>query len=178
MPSGAGSRDALARVLADIDGRADCRLLPPAGPPAVPVDLTIPDDLHLLYRHCGGALLFEGAPFGWRISGPDQLVPASPRLLTRELADEIVSTDPTDLTNGCYVIADGGTGSGTEPHVVIDLHPDRTGRCYATGWDTYGLAGDMPVVAHDIIELLHRLLETSGTQATLPGPYHGDAYDQ
>lgn len=105
-------------------------------------------------------------------------VAASPRLLTQELADEIASTDPTDLTSGCYVIADGGTGASTEPHIVIDLHPHRSGRYYAAGWDTYGLAGDMPIVAHGITELLHRLLETNGTQAILPDPYHGDAYDQ
>lgn len=32
-----------------------------------------------------------------------------------------------NLTVACYVIADGGTGASTEPHIVIDLHPDRTG---------------------------------------------------
>lgn len=138
--------------------------------------LVIPDDLGSLHERCGGAVLFEGAPFGWRVSGPDELVAASPRLLTRELADEIAATDPSDLTNGCYVIADMGAGTSTEPHVVIDLHPGRAGRCYATGWDTYGLVGEMPVVAHGVVELLYRLLETNGDQAMPPGPSYGDAY--
>lgn len=100
---------------------------------------------------------------------------ASARLLTPELAAEIAATDPTDLTNGCYVIADGGAGAATEPHIVIDLHPDRAGRCYEVFWHTYGIAGDMPMVARGVAELLHRLLATGGSQTTLPGPHHGDA---
>ncbi|MDG4786854.1 hypothetical protein O7626_13095 [Micromonospora sp. WMMD1102] len=172
-----GTGDPLAKVLDEIGQRRQCRLLPPAGPPLVPVGLPVPDDLRLLYERCGGAILFEGSPFAWRVSGPRKLVAASPRLLSHELADEIAIDDPTDVTTGCHVIADGGTGASTEPHIVVDLHPDRSGRCYATGWDTYGLVGDMPVVARDITELLQRLLDTDGVQSNLPGRDYGDAYD-
>jgi hypothetical protein len=35
----------------------------------------------------------------------------------------------------------------------------------------------MPIIAYTMTELLSRLTATSGTQATLPGPHHGDAYD-
>ena len=173
-----GSGAALTRVLDEVASRAGCRVLPPDGWPLAPANLAMPDDLHQFYEHCGGLVLFEQAAFPWRISGPHELVPASPRLLTPELTAEIAATDPTDLTNGCYVIADGGAGAATEPHVVIDLHPDRAGRCYQVFWDTYGLAGDMPIVAYGMAELLHRLLTSRGSQATLPGPHHGDAYQQ
>jgi hypothetical protein len=35
----------------------------------------------------------------------------------------------------------------------------------------------MPIVAFGITELLHQLLAINGTDAHVPGPYHGDAYD-
>jgi hypothetical protein len=34
----------------------------------------------------------------------------------------------------------------------------------------------MPIVAFGITELLHQLLAINGTDAHVPGPYHGDAY--
>ena len=178
VTSSAWRGDPLTLVLAEIADRTGCRLLPPAGPATVPAGLTIPDEVRRLHERCGGLILFEGAPFAWRISGPRELVAASPRLLTPELADEIAADDPTELTNGCYVIADGGTGGATEPHMVIDLQPDRAGRCYAVGWDTYGLVGEMPIVAHGIVELLHRMLAAEGMEATLSGPNDVDAYGQ
>jgi hypothetical protein len=36
----------------------------------------------------------------------------------------------------------------------------------------------MPIIADSIDELLRRLLDTNGEQATPPGPFHGDAYDR
>ncbi len=172
-----GIDDELDQVLAEVDGRADCRLLPPAGPVVVPVGLTMPPDLRRLHELCGGAILFENAPLTWRISGPNELVPASPRLLGAELAHRVGLEHPQDPTNGCYVIADGGGGGGADPLVVVDLHPSRAGRCYDAFWDSYGVAGSMPVVAVTIAELLRKLLATAGERADLPGPTHGDAYD-
>ncbi len=92
-------------------------------------------------------------------------------------AAKIAVEYPQDLTNGCYVIADGGRGDATEPHVVIDLDPRRAGRCYEVFWDRYGLAGDMPVVARTVVELLMWLLATDPqTGRTSSAPF-GDAYD-
>ncbi|GAA4604693.1 hypothetical protein GCM10023107_69100 [Actinoplanes octamycinicus] len=51
------------------------------------------------------------------------------------------------MTNHCHVIVDGGHGLSTEPHVVIDLSPARTGHCHAASGDTYGVPGEMPLVA-------------------------------
>lgn len=93
-------------VLAEIAERHGCRLLPPAGPAVPPSSgLTIPEDLRLFHHLCGGVILFEGAPFAWRVSGPRELVAASPRLLTPELARQVATQHPTDLTNRCHVIA-------------------------------------------------------------------------
>lgn len=83
----------------------------------------------------------------------------------------------SDLTNTCYVIADGGRDFRSDPHVVIDLHLDRLGRCYDAFWDTYGLVGEMPVVAVTVTELLQVLVASGGQRGVLPGLY-GDAYDE
>lgn len=142
----------------------------------LPENLTLPDDLHHFYQLCGGAVLFDGAPFEWTVSGPHQLRPASPRLLGDQLAQQIATEDPDDLTNGCFVFAESGTG-GTAPLVVVDLNPARAGRYYDALWDSYGLAGDMPIIALTAAELIRHLLDTRGEHVIDLGPVHGDAYD-
>ncbi|MEV0563760.1 hypothetical protein [Dactylosporangium sp. NPDC050588] len=104
-------------------------------------------------------------------------MPASPRLLGHESAEKVARDDPEDLTNSCYVLVDGGHGGSTEPHVVIDLSPERVGRFYATSWDTYGLVGEMPIVATSVVELLQFLLRDEGRDALPASLYGGDAYD-
>jgi hypothetical protein len=59
---------------------------------------------------------------------------ASPRLLTPELAVRVAAEYPEDQTNSCYVVADGGRVSSTDLNIVVDLHPDRLGRCYLAFW--------------------------------------------
>ena len=126
MPVTAELDDELDRVLAEIAGRDDCRLLPPTGQARVPDGLAIPDELRRFHDRCGGADLFTHGPFRWHVSGPDRLVPASPRLLTPAIAARVTVEHPDDLTNTCYVIADGGDESATA----------RTSRstCIPTGW--------------------------------------------
>jgi hypothetical protein len=103
-------------------------------------------------------------------------VPASPRLLTPEIAPRVAVEYPNDLTNGCYVIADGGRDSSTDPNIVVDLHPDRLGRCYLAFWETYGVVGEMVVVALTLAELLRSLIELDGRMTASPAAY-GDAYE-
>ncbi|MEN3612130.1 SMI1/KNR4 family protein [Plantactinospora sp. ZYX-F-223] len=152
----------------------DCVVMSSTGSAKVDPGHHIPADLRVLYQQCGGAHLFRDAPFPWRLCGPADLVPASPRLLTEDIAREVCMEMPDDLTNSCYVIADGG-GASTDPHVVIDLHPARKGRCYLVSWETYGVIGEMPVVATSVPELLRWLLDTGGEDLT-SAPWKGDAY--
>jgi hypothetical protein len=168
------SRHDLDRVLAEIAGRADCRVLPPAGQAKVPAGLSIPPDLKHFHDRCGGVVLFATADFTWQVSGPEQLVPASPRLLTAAMAADIAAEYPTDLTNGCYVIASSGGSSAT--YIVIDLYAGRSGRCYDAFWDRYGLVGEMPIVALTMTELLRALIASHGDDVVLAGRY-GDAYE-
>ena len=163
-------------VLAAIARRDDCQVLPPAGQARVPDGLALPADVLRFHDHCGGVVLFTGAEFPWHVAIPNRVVPASPRLLTPEVASRVAVENPEDLTNGCFVIADGGRESSTDPHIVIDLHPDRLGRCYVASWDTYGVVGEMPIVALTMAELLRSLLEHDGRATALPD-FYGDAYE-
>jgi antitoxin YokJ len=166
----------LHRVLAAIAARNDCQLLPPAGPARVPDGVALPHDVSRFHERCGGAVLFIGTEFPWQVGVPDRVVAASPRLLTPEIATRVAVENPEDLTNECYVIADGGRESSTDANIVVDLHPDRLGRCYVAFWDTYGVVGEMPIVALTMAELLRALLEHDGRAASLPDRY-GDAYE-
>jgi hypothetical protein len=98
---------------------------------------------------------------GWRVCGPDELVPVAPRLLTSEIARELERTEPEHVANTGYAFADNGGGS-TDEHVVVDLHPSRLGRYYETFWDRFGGVGAMPVVALCVTDALSWLLETEG----------------
>lgn len=165
------------RDLLDCIARTNgCSVLPPTGGAVAGRGHRLPNDLRELYELCGGAWLFRDGPYQWRVCRPGDLVPASPRLLTEHIAREVATEAPEDLTNGCYVIADGG-GAATDLHVVVDLHPARAGRCYLVSWDTYGLVGEMPVVATSVPELLRWLLSADGGNPTL-ATSQGDAYDQ
>ncbi|GAA4586091.1 hypothetical protein GCM10023194_31150 [Planotetraspora phitsanulokensis] len=167
----------MAEVLREIAGRSGCHVVPGGGSAVVSGNVVLPEDLRQLYELCGGALLFEDAPFPRRVCGPGDFVPASPRLLTPEVAQQVAEEDPADLTNNCYVIVDGGEGLSTEPHVVMDLSPERAGRCYAAAWDTYGVVGEMPVLATTVVELLQVLLADGGNEALPAAVSDGDAYE-
>jgi hypothetical protein len=167
----------LLQVLREIAATPDCHVLAACGPVQVPDNLVIPEDLRRLYELCGGLLLFDSRLFPRRVCGPGDFVPASPRLLGQKVAEQVAHDDTEDLTNTCYVLVDGGHGGSTEPQVVIDLSPERAGRCYAASWDTYGLVGEMPVVASSVVELLRILLRDGGREAQPTSTYDTDAYD-
>lgn len=101
-------------------------MLPPAGPARLPDRFTLPGEVLRFHECCGGAVLFVGADFPWHVGVPDRVVPASPRLLTPEMAARVADEHPDDLSNGCFVIADGGRESSMDPTIVVDLQP--------TGW--------------------------------------------
>ncbi len=118
--------DALQAVLDELRSREDCVLLEPAGQPMLPGGLALPEDLALFYETCGGARLFTNE-LAWRVWGPGELVPAAPRLLTGQIAEELCAREPEHVASTCFVFADNGGGS-TGEHVVVDLHPSRLGR--------------------------------------------------
>jgi hypothetical protein len=151
MPAASG--DDLDRVLAEIAGREDCRLLPPAGQAQVPAGLLVPPDLRRFHDRCGGAVLFLGAEFAWHVSGPDRLVPASPRLLNPETAARVAVENPDDLVDlagdACNARAAWFGEFTTEAHVVVS-------GTWPPGYDPDGpedLTGDhLDVSDHAVLE--------------------------
>ena len=156
------SGDRIAELVAELRARPDCRLEPPRGQARVRDGLVVPSDLVRFHELCGGAMLFLDADLPLRVSGPDELVPAAPRLLTVELAADAMRDEPESPVSTTYVIVDNGTGGATDEHVVIDLHPDRLGRCHETFWDRFGPPEDSPLVAESFTDLVPWLLATEG----------------
>lgn len=156
-------------LLDELERRKDCRLLPPAGPPAVQRGDLLPEDLRLFYERCGGASVRTGHAYGLDVSPPHALVP------TNSVA---VPLEELDISSHWYVVANGG---GTTIDLVsIDLDPARLGRCYDSFWDVHASPGNCAVVATSFTDLLRRALASRDeswwwTEDAFEGL--GDAYD-
>lgn len=127
------------------------------------VEQRAPDDLRAFLKRCGGVRCRGGVTVGQRIVAAQN--------------DLLEERDETDRSVDWYVIAEEAEHTTAE-RIVIDLHPDRLGRCYEAFWDRFGVPGSMPVVARSFSELLERLRAHGGA------PYwsteqldRGDAYD-
>jgi hypothetical protein len=155
-------------MLVRLESTSGCVIRPRAGEPVLGDGIALPGDLAAFYLHGGGASLFPDADFGFDIVGPEGFVPA-----TATVAGPLTEDD--DRSRWWYVVA----RSDDHP-VVIDLHPDRLGRSYDGFWDTYGLPGDMAVVARSFTELVDELLRAEGSRLHWLQPEWtplGDAYD-
>ena len=163
-------------ILAAIAKTADCEVIPPTGETfQAAAEEVEPADLNELRRSSSGLRLHVSSGYPWTLTSTP--VPAGPVLLSAAVAEQVRVESPDDLTNSCYIIATDKPGTTTGFHIVIDLHRTRAGRCYLTTWDTFGIAGDMPVIAHSLIELLNWLLSLGGTNPADRLPNLGDAYD-
>lgn len=170
-------QDRLDLVLATIAETTDCEVMPPTGETFHSAGEGVePADLSELRRSSGGLRLHAGSDYPWTVMPTP--VPAGPVLLGGAVADQVRTESPDDLTNSCYVIATDKPGTTTGFHIVIDLHRTRTGRCHLTAWDTFGIVGDMPVVAHSLTRLLNWLLALDGANPAEHLPSLGDAYDE
>jgi hypothetical protein len=135
-----------------------------------------PDDLRELRRMSGGLRLDATGTYAWTVlTAP---VPAGPVLLGEQTWLQLRTEAADDLTRSCYIIAMEVPGTTTGFHIVIDLNPARSGRCYLTSWDTFGLMGEMPVVATNVKDLLRWLLGLNGSNPAERTPALGDAYDE
>lgn len=157
------TRDVIAAVEAD----QESRLLPAAGVPSLPSD-SLPPDLRYFYGNHGGAEIFPLATFPAAIVPPAEFLPGN---------EVVVEVDaPGDRSNHWYLIAT----SSREPLAVIDLHPDRLGRCYDAFYDVYGVVGSMAVIALSFTDLIRSLLDNRGAHWWWLEPDWeslGDAYD-
>jgi hypothetical protein len=144
---------------------------------AQPLDptLSLPEDLKEFYDFCGGADLFLDEDYGFRIVSPSELKPATPEI-HRILYAQNRATYDNDISAWWYFL---GKSHGPEEGIVIDLHPERLGRCYDGYVGTYA-STDCRVIALSFTEALEWLLKAEGRELFWDRedfPDLGHAYD-
>jgi hypothetical protein len=157
----------LKKIMEKLQKTPDCFLLSPTDLPSIPREYTLPLDLEVFYRKCGGAVLFESSAYGITIVPPQKFVRANPVIRSEEGRD--------DISYHWFIIAESG-----EQYITIDLNESRRGRCYDSFWDRHAFAGSCPIIAKSFSELLMSLLDAKGEHwywlknGFVP---FGDAYD-
>lgn len=159
-------------LLSHIKARSDCSVLLPNGLPEIHEKHTLPEELRIFYENSGGVTLFSGDVSGKeiRILGPTEFIQAD-----AELVGEL---NGSERSFDWYLLA---VDSSNE-YVVMDLADGRQGRVYDAFHETYGLVGDMSIIATSFVDFLSRCLN----DVTLTDHYWlnprsrslGDAYDK
>ena len=164
----------ISECVADIQGRADCKLLPVRSQ-ELNIDLSnAPEYVREFFRLCGGAVLNigEGA----------EIVIVSPRdfsEINRSLypeGDVIWEELEGDVSQEWFLIAsDVGKGQ----YVSIDMNDDRLGWCYDSFLETHATPGDSTVIAKSFTEFLQNTMSSPQRFYWLCDTYvsYGDAYD-
>jgi hypothetical protein len=142
-------------LLQTIQATPGCIVHPTAGFPDIEKGHILPHDLVDFYRLCGGAILFEEAPFPTDIASPKNLVLANPVIFERVSEEELLATKG-HISWSWYII---GRGPNSQ-YITIDLSPERLGYCYDSFWDRH--PGNSYIIAPSFTELLLGLLSTRG----------------
>lgn len=143
--------------------------------PKAPV-ASIPDDLLQFYSFCSGMetdiqsdddlFLSIVAPrnFQW-----------APRLILGDLLEKQVPSFDGGIEWFWYIVGRGDT----DEYFVIDLAPERYGRCHYVYFYFFGQKGGTPVIAHSFTELLKVLYHAAkvGEAWRWERLGLGDAYD-
>lgn len=136
------------KIIKKISETPGCVLWPSSGLPKVSESHVIPDDVKAFYDLCGGAILFEGEDYSWRILPPEEF-----RLAINDF-DEI----DTDKLDGFYFFADDFNGD----YLAINFGHKNNGLVVDGFHETFGNEGDTPVIALSFGEIINRLLENRG----------------
>jgi antitoxin YokJ len=147
-------REILLRIKED----SACTLFPACGKPLLHSEgLVIPDDLAEFYELCGGANLFTGSDWGFRILPPSEFVQASP-CIQPLVYEEMRSEFDSDISSAWYLF---GRSNGPEENLIIDTHPSRSGFCYDGYIGTYATS-DCRIISRSFTDCLARLVEAKG----------------
>lgn len=147
----------LEELLLRIQSTSDCKIQAPSGFPAINKRLRLPDDLHQFYQFCGGLTLGADTKYPIAIVPPIGCVQANPIFLG-DVIGLAQQAQGDDISWSWYIIADCSNGD----YLTIDFDQDRLGRCYDSFHETYGLVGEMRVIATSFTDLLTRLYENRG----------------
>ena len=160
-------------LVREIARDTSCRIFPAGGIPhcANPNGTSIPADMLQFYNLCGGLVIGQGSGYEVRIVPPG----ACQQSNNTALGDS-AKVLPDDISWQWYNIADIGDGD----YLSVDLSHRCNGWCYDSFQETYGLAGEMPIIARSFIELLSQLYAHRGQYWYWLQPTFlplGDAYD-
>lgn len=145
------------KLIAQLAAIPDCKVIP-VHDPYLPSLENLPDDLADFYKECGGAELFMHRDFGFRIVGPNELIPANRVIFGDDYYMAHREELDMDITGDWYVIA---VGCGREEMICINLGGERKGFCYDGFWDVYGTSA-CAIVALSFTELVGRLVDVKG----------------
>lgn len=135
-------------LLEEIQKNSHCRLIPPLS--SFRSALNLPNDLKAFYSICNGVELFLNCDCGYRILGLDEMQRTDLSLL---------GECPTlGISVNWFNIAKNQNGE----YLTIDLSHQKMGYCYDAFYETYGLIGNMPIIAHSFTELLYCLFQNQG----------------
>jgi hypothetical protein len=165
---------ALQQILSLLARHPAWHVLPPSGLPCVADGDVLPADIVEFYTYCGGAVLGQGAAYEARILPPQEWTLANVALLGMD-ATPGRRQEPEDASWHWYRMVDCGNGDA----ITIDCRPSRNGWCYDSTHETYGVIGQMAIVAFSFGELLSQLCAHAGEQwywLAASFPPKGDAY--
>lgn len=105
-------------------------------------------------------ILFEDQPHPVRLLPPQEFVSSPPVFFEEDILREETErgNEQLSIAREWFVLAD----LENTDYIVIDLNPQRSGRCYQAFWDSYAVVGETPIVAMSFTELLKRLIENRG----------------
>ena len=129
----------------------------------------LPRDLECFYRLCGGtATLFAGSPFPSGVLRPEEVVYATPKILTTSYEEDPIYYDNRS-SRSLYLVGFGSTGD-----ITISLDPERTdfGYCFDSGGSQHGEA-DSRVISKSFTELLTTILAKEGESPLWEGNTYG-----
>lgn len=135
-------------LIQQISKNQHCKVIPKLEHHHFPIKL--PNDLKEFYTYCNGVELFINSEYPYKIVGIDEIARTDLNILG-ELMNE-------GLSVSWHNIAHDNNGD----FLSIDLSENNFGCCYDSFYETYGLIGDMPIIAQSFGELLLRLFESQG----------------
>jgi antitoxin YokJ len=149
----------IAALVQEIAEDTHCTVFPASGLPHI-IGMNgamLPVDLIQFYSICGGLIIGKGMRYETRIVAPHECQQSNYAALGRH-ANVLEQEAPHDISWHWYNIADIGNGD----YLSIDLSHERNGWCYDSFHETYGLVGEMPIIAGSFTELLTQLYRHMG----------------
>jgi len=134
-----------------------CSIFPRSGYPAISKNANLPIDLGRFYEVCGGADLFYGEPFGYRVLKPSDVHQGNQFLFGEMYESEQQSFD-RGIAWSLYLIAHSSAGFVS---IVLDEKSTYFGFCADSSGSIHGTC-DSAIIAKSFTEFLTLAYEAKG----------------